>query len=606
MNSNNTKPNIKERSNNYFIPKVLRKAFFIFAPAFILVTLTITLILSEKIELDLNKKAEKTIIENRLQYIESELQQVINDLFILKDNAHFRNIWDGDSNMLEDSKNDIVRMVTFRGIYDQGRIIDIEGNEIIRINKVDNYCVAVSEKKLQNKFTRYYFQETIKLNNNDIYISPLDLNVENGQIETPHKPMLRISTPLFDKQNNKKGILIFNYLGKNIIEQIDDHSNILLDNHLMLVNKEGYWLRHPASEKNWGFMFENKKSVKFQNSHPKGWDIVSQKTSGQFINEDGLFTFTTVYPLTISGVNGSINTSDKDYYWKIVSHIPIKTLHQKRNINRGYMLLILGLFSLILLSISFGLAKALHIKNIALKSLKNSNDTKDKLFSVIAHDLKGPFNSLLGFSQILLDEIPEADIDQIKKHSLQLNSTINHTYNLLTNLLQWSHSQTNGFNCKPEPMSLKELINEVQDLLELQVAKKNLKLTNEVPIDFNIIADTNILNTVFRNLISNAIKYSYSGGEIVIKAIWTSQSIRCHIIDFGVGIDQETIKHLFDLEKLQSLPGTNNEKGTGLGLILCKELINKHKGTIGVSSNIGEGSNFWFEIPILTKDSSSN
>ena len=591
--------------------KIAMKTLFVFLPVFILiVTTTIQIIRAqEKLEIQVYKNAEISNINTKLKNIQTEIEHVKHDLFILRSNSNLSKLIEGNSNpeILKNLTKDILNIVYYQKSYDQARIIDENGMEIIRINYNNGNPVVVPQEKLQNKKKRYYFTDAFKLNRNEIFVSPLDLNIENGMIEQPLKPMIRLATPIFNNEGTKRGILLFNFFGENILTQLDTDTHSMIENQFMLLNTDGYWLKSPLPENEWGFMYDDKKNIIFSSLYKNAWDKINNEESSQFETQQGLFTFETIYPVleglkTNSTSEKIFKSNDaplisKKYYWKVVSFIPSKTLYYKQNERRKYASLILALFSISLLFISWKFAKAQYFKNKALQSLKISNETKDKFFSIIAHDLKGPFNSLLGFSQLLMTEIEQGNSSNIKKFSTILNKTLNNTYNFLINLLDWSRTQTNGIEFKPESFLLSKLVNEIFNLLSLQAEGKKITLINSVPDDLTIVADENILNTVIRNIVSNALKYTNNGGKITVSATIKNSYLHCSISDNGIGMTNEELLKLFHLEHTISTPGTENEKGTGLGLILCKELLEKHNGSIGAESEIGKGSNFWFKIP---------
>lgn len=592
--------------------KIAYKTFLIFFPIFTIIAVAIIFILltQEKLEKEGYKNEELRIVDNKLKNIESEIEHVIHDLLIFTSNSNIERICKNNYNpkIIENITSDMYNVVTYNNTYDQARFINDKGMEIIRINYNNGYPIVVEKAKLQNKKNRYYFYDSFKLNKEEVFISPMDLNIEKGKLEQPLKPMIRFGTPVFDDQGSKYGIMVFNFLAENILKQVKNNTNSKVKNQQMLLNAEGYILKGPKEENEWGFMYADKKHITFSTFYINAWEKIKELESSQFETEQGLFTFKTIYPL-IKGQkssNLSIKAPEtkeaqkyyKDYYWKIVSFVPSNTLYFKQNERRQYVALLLAFFSLSLLYISWRLAKVQRSRAKALASLKVSNETKDKFFSIIAHDLKGPFNVLFGFSNILKTKIDEKDIINIAKYNKIINSTLKNTYDLLDNLLKWSMSQTNRMDYNPESIILFELVNDAFNLLKSQADKKEVQLENRVPEDLKLIADKNMIGTVLRNLLSNSLKYSNTNGTIKVAASITDSYIRCTITDTGVGMSDNKVKTLFSLSDVTSTPGTHNEKGTGLGLILCKELIEKHKGTIGLRSELGKGSSFWFEIPI--------
>lgn len=230
-------------------------------------------------------------------------------------------------------------------------------------------------------------------------------------------------------------------------------------------------------------------------------------------------------------------------------------------------------------------------------TLRELNATKDKFFSIIAHDLRGPFNSILGFSELIAEKCNSGDFKDVCKMSNLLNSSAQHSFQLLTNLLEWSRTQRGKKLFKPSDVNILDIVKEEIDLVSLTSNKKNISIKKICP-DIQVFADYNMLQTVFRNLLSNAVKYSLNGGEIIVKVMREEKEVKVSVFDNGVGISKEKKKKLFNIGEVESTPGTSNEKGTGLGLILCKEFVEIHGGKIWVESIEGGGSVFYFTLPL--------
>ena len=225
--------------------------------------------------------------------------------------------------------------------------------------------------------------------------------------------------------------------------------------------------------------------------------------------------------------------------------------------------------------------------------------TKDKFFSIIAHDLKSPFNSILGLSNMLVEQIDEKNYEGIEEYAriIQKSSTI--VFDLLMNLLDWASSQTGRIEFSCEYIELGALIDMVIELLNESAHQKSITIIKELPRNLLVFADKAMLSTILRNLITNAIKFTRPGGQINILADKKPDDIMISIADNGIGIKKETLGRLFRIDENTTTLGTQNEKGTGLGLILCKEFIEKHGGKIWVESEVGKGSTFSFNIPKL-------
>jgi len=232
------------------------------------------------------------------------------------------------------------------------------------------------------------------------------------------------------------------------------------------------------------------------------------------------------------------------------------------------------------------------------RKLQELNAAKDKFFSIIAHDLRNPFNTLIGLSGVLKNELDNYEPDRIRQYGQRIYQASERGYNLLENLLEWSKSQTGRIQFQPENVHLKNMITESLEVLESYAKIKQIAIHVEIPEDMDVFADKNMLKTVIRNLVSNAIKYTEHGGTVNINAKDTGSEIEATVADTGVGIKKDTLEELFRIGAYYSTSGTAQEKGTGLGLILCKEFIEKHDGKIWVESEVGKGSTFTFTIPL--------
>jgi PAS domain S-box-containing protein len=230
--------------------------------------------------------------------------------------------------------------------------------------------------------------------------------------------------------------------------------------------------------------------------------------------------------------------------------------------------------------------------------LMGLNTAKDKFFSIIAHDLKGPFNSIVGFSDLLIDRIREKDYEEVEKYAIIIQNSSNRAMDLILNLMQWSRSQTGRLDFNPENLDIVGLIKAIAQLLNDTAQQKSITIYTEMPERTRVFVDKDMMASVLRNLISNAIKFTNTGGEIVISVNQSSAKLIVTVSDNGVGIRADAMDKLFIIEKNYSTIGTNDEKGTGLGLILCKEFIEKHGGNIWAESELGKGSKFHFSIPI--------
>jgi two-component system sensor histidine kinase/response regulator len=229
--------------------------------------------------------------------------------------------------------------------------------------------------------------------------------------------------------------------------------------------------------------------------------------------------------------------------------------------------------------------------------LEELNATKDKFFNIIAHDLKNPFNTVIGLSELLVERYDTYDSSKIKEFISQINKFSTNAYNLLEDLLEWAKSQTGRIEIKPSKTDIFEIAVENINLFKATAQEKGVNLVFNVDIGTYAVVDKNMISTVLRNLVSNAIKFTKEGGKVVIESNKIDNFIEVSVLDTGVGIPEENKKKIFEIDNNISTLGTNDEVGTGLGLIIVREFIEKNGGSIKVDSTEGVGTKFSFTIP---------
>jgi signal transduction histidine kinase len=229
--------------------------------------------------------------------------------------------------------------------------------------------------------------------------------------------------------------------------------------------------------------------------------------------------------------------------------------------------------------------------------LQNLNATKDKFFSILGHDLKSPLNSLSSFSGLLINYFDSLSKEEIQTLARDLDKSLKNLYSLLDNLLEWARSQTGNINFTPEQFDLTNVLQENKELLQVQAGNKEITLYQERTSPLIVSTHKHSITTVVRNLVANAIKFTPQGGNIKIQASEKQNEIVISIVDTGVGMSEATIQKLFRIDSKVSTIGTANEKGTGLGLVLCKDFVEKNGGRLWVESEEGKGSTFSFSIP---------
>ena len=240
----------------------------------------------------------------------------------------------------------------------------------------------------------------------------------------------------------------------------------------------------------------------------------------------------------------------------------------------------------------------LKIKNI---ELFQSNMEKDKFFSIIAHDLRSPFQGLLGLTDIMIEGKEKFSPEEYNEYSHLLGEAVRSLYKLLENLLEWTQIHNGSIIYTPEIFDLTKIVSESVGSIHQRASQKGITIINEITDTYKVYSDDKLIGTILRNLISNAVKFTRRNGKVIIKSkIYDNGTMEISVEDNGVGIYENDIKKLFRMEEKVSSKGTEGELSTGLGLLLCKEFIEMQGGKIWVESEINKGSIFYFTIPAPT------
>jgi PAS domain S-box-containing protein len=245
-------------------------------------------------------------------------------------------------------------------------------------------------------------------------------------------------------------------------------------------------------------------------------------------------------------------------------------------------------------------------KKITLQKLEELNQTKDNFFSIISHDLRSPFDSILGFTEILKNDFEELTREDLKLYLDSLYQSSRHIYSLLNNLLQYSRFQLGKMEFNQRVLNLCSTIENNMEILTGIALKKEIKFINRINKDYYVYADEDMLNSIILNLITNAIKFSNRGAEIIVTALSQNSFVKISVLDSGIGMDDNTLKKIFDIDAKKSTLGTENETGTGLGLVIVKEFVEKHGGSIMVTSESSKGTTFSFTLPLPPQRAFSN
>ncbi|MBC8412093.1 PAS domain S-box protein [bacterium] len=365
---------------------IAARTLMLFIPLMILMISMTLLFYSEekKVEQTVLKSNESSTVLLLKKVVENELDIAVTHLMTLSNAQSVKRVI--ENNNIEHRRELSELFILYAagtGLYDQVRLLDETGMEMVRVNGNNGRAETVPGTLLQDKGRRYYFKDTMALNYGEVFLSPLDLNMEQDLIEQPLKPIIRLATPVIDDSGNKRGIIILNYFGRNIIDNIvpvyGEKSG-----KIMLLNKEGFWLKGPITEEEYGFMYEEHKNRTLGNAMPELWHYISNNDSGQLLTPEGLYTFATVYPLKQAlklsfnfarkAESASNELRNNNYYWKIISHITPQSLNLQLKPMIRQLFILNILVGMILLAASFFFARAIVGRRQAQQRLRKSYD----------------------------------------------------------------------------------------------------------------------------------------------------------------------------------------------------------------------------------------
>lgn len=545
-----------------------------------------------------------------------------------------------------------------KGIYDQLRWIDETGMERVRVDYIGGKAVVIPKEKLQPKGQRYFFTDSFKLNPGEVFVSPLDLNIEQNKIEEPYKPMVRVATPVVDSQGTKRGIVILNYFGRVMLDAFAAATAGIGD-HVMVLNGEGYWLKGPKSGEEWGFMFK-KPELSLAVSAPEAWRQIRDADSGQVGRPDGLWTWQTVYPL-VAGQTSSTGAAEafvpsrgeietKQYVWKAVAHLPAPTLATVSQAVWSRLLLVVTVLLAIIGSVSWKLARAWAAQAAAEAEVRRINagleqtvaertrELNEKLFELdetnaelarkneemesmiysASHDLRSPLVNIQGFGQRLEKAVGDisarlgqTDVPQEVPAALAkllqeriptalgfIKSSSLKMDSLINGLLRLSRA--GRAQLAIQPLDMDAMLKDIAGTLAIQLQQAGAQLfIGPLP---PCLGDAPQLNQVFTNLIDNAIKYRdpVRPLEIRVSAETDGRRVRYTVADSGVGIAPEYQPRVWEL--FHRLDPNGPVSGEGLGLTLVRRILDRLHGHIRLESTPGVGSCFIVDLPRATTE----
>jgi len=594
---------------------MLKYTIYIFSLFLVLLSLFFYMVINVEFE---QKKyvliqKESNILHESMAIIQNEIYQIDQDLFFLKFLVEDYVNSDMSAEALASTFLDFSKA---KGKYDQIRYIDKTGMEVLRINKSADRFYAEKKVRLQQKTLRYYFKDTFSLDNNEVFVSPMDLNVENGSIELPYKPTIRIGTPVFNRDGEKVGIVLLNFLGNRINELLKDHyGGAYLDNdNFEVLNKEGYWLISNNEHQKFGFMLPHAES--FSSQFPQAWEAISSCESGQSEIDGSVYLYQTFHfvkgkqvsssgsPVPFVGSEEELHYSDQ--YWKLVNTIDSSTFEKLRSdiiTNKKMSVIVVTAFALFLSCI---LAYLLQKNKEYLEKLRaktaeaeQANQYKSQFLANMSHEIRTPMNGIIGLCYLMQKNNKDPKIsDYLSKVDMSAQLLLG----IINDILDVSKIEAGMLKIEKIHFDFEEVLENVASIISLKTEEKNIELVFNIPPDTPryMIGDPLRFGQILINICNNAVKFT-SEGEIVlsIEVIEKTEdqiNMKISVKDTGIGMTKEQMDKIFVAFDQADSTVTRKFGGTGLGLTICKNLCEMMGGEIGVDSNYGEGSTFWFTL----------
>jgi signal transduction histidine kinase len=611
-------------------------------------------------------KSEMIIVENDahhtvnllLEVIADDFDLIVADLMILSETNALQTVLERENiPHRHDLAKEFLSFSKRKEIYDQIRFLDEGGMEVVRVNFDDGQPIIVPEDQLQLKRDRYYFKDTFQLEAGQVFVSPLDLNIEHGQIEQPLKPMIRFGTPVFDNQGQKRGIVLLNYFGAELIHQIERSSSGDLG-QIMLLNCDGFWLTGgPKAQDEWGFMYQDRNDRTFEKTFPQAWQSIYHAESGQFRHADGLFTFATVYPLleTWKSSTGSGKAFEpskaplgsREYFWKVVLFASQDVLDARTRGSWSRFLLLNAGLTAALLGVSLFLARAIvnrkqaeGQRNAALAALQELNATLEaqvtertaelqqrateveasmarlreaqdrlvrserlaaigELAASMAHELRNPLSVIRASAYYVKYTLTGETDDRVQDSLDQIEKQVLISDKIIRDLLDFARTR---------PPQLRP--GDVNEVMQATLAgvpfPEEIVVVTQLAEGLPLVPlDPSQMERVLLNLITNAVQAMPEGGQLEVRTWEEDKAVLVSISDTGVGIPPENLARIF--EPLF----TTKTHGTGLGLSICRRIVEAHGGSIEVESpsttletgvlrtgQPGAGSTFTVRLPM--------